>query len=292
MERKKLIKKFKKGSKTTYPEWMIPKAFYKVNVIDPILRRSYRGDGFNLIFGHKNINYGSRIVGDYTRKKLGLLERPTPDKSRDLVSQYLYEDSSLTPYPNPTPLIVNGEELTGDQFEGKIFLGDTMTLPLHMQDIVNDYITNKTLLSLTTNTPDEGGKYEHNNKGNTYDNTRAHYISLKRDENGEIYADIFDRWDMDHNKIGRTLEKIHGHPFILRQRVPVKFSDKYDYNTMGYLQNLYNPSLWEYIKTGNWNHPSAEFKRVLNEDFNLDKLSQAKQDFADYYGIEFYDKIK
>ena len=134
--------------------------------------------------------------------------------------------------------------------------------------------------------------YEYNHKGQSYDNTRAHYISLKRDTNGNLYADIFDRWDMDHNRIGRTLEKKHGNPFILRQRVPIKFSDTYDYNTMGYLQNLYDPNLLDAIKTNNWQIPaSTKFKQELNKNFNIKKLSKIEQDKSDQYGYELRETL-
>jgi hypothetical protein len=136
---------------------------------------------------------------------------------------------------------------------------------------------------METNTPEEDSWYEYNNKGKTYDNTRAHYISLKKDENGNYYADIFDRWDMDHNVLGRTLESKLGKPFIIRQRVPITFSDKYDYNTMSYLQNLYEKFLHY---TNSWN-----FKKELNRGFNIKKLDKKEQDKADRYGYELLETI-
>jgi hypothetical protein len=95
-------------------------------------------------------------------------------------------------------------------------MGDSMILPMHMQQMVEDYVNNGKIMSMETNTPTEDSWYEYNNKGKTYDNTRAHYISLKKGDDGKYYADIFDGWDMDHNLLGRTLESKHGKPFILR----------------------------------------------------------------------------
>lgn len=274
---------------SVYPNWLIPD---NKEFVEKVMKWNSIGDFRNLIVGMKDINYGSRIVGSYTPGYLKFVERPTPDKSRDLISQYLYKKSSLVPYKNPTTLIVNGEELTGDQFEGKIFLGNTMILPTHMQEIVNDYVNNRKILSMKTNEPEENSWYEYNHKGQIYDNTRAHYISLKKDTDGNLYADIFDRWDMDHNRIGRTLEKKHGNPFILRQRVPIKFSDTYDYDTMSYLQNLYDPNLLDAIKTNNWQIPaSTKFKQELNKNFNIKKLSKIEQDKADQYGYELRETL-
>ena len=261
------------------PDWLIPKKFNDVTHVDKIMRNSNRGNLGNLSGKRGQINTGSRFVG----KTVANGKEPAPDETRDLIDQYLYGQSSLVPYKNPTPIIVNGEPLTGDQFEGKIFMGDSMILPMHMQQTVEDYVNNGKIMSMENNTPEENSWYEHDNKGKTYDNVRAHYISLKKDENGNYYADIFDRWDMDHNVLGRTLESKFGKPFILRQKVPVTFSDKYDYNTMSYLQNLHEKFLHY---TNGWN-----FKKELNRGFNIKKLDKKEQDKADQYGYELRETI-
>jgi len=88
-----------------------------------------------------------------------------------------------------------------------------------MHNLIDDYISNKKLIALNNNI------HPYMERGKTYDNVRSHYISFKKDEHGNVYADIFDRWDMDHSPIiGSILDKYYGKPFILRQKVPVKFS--------------------------------------------------------------------
>ena len=274
--------KYQEGG-SVYPDWMIPDKFKDVEFVEKIMKRNSHGNWKDFFGGMKNINSGSRIVGSYTPGYLRLKERPTPNNSRDLISQYLHGKSSLVPYKNPTPIIINGQELTGDQFEGKIFLEDTMRLPEHMKDMVEDYIKNNKIISVNSNDPIEGEWYSHDNKGKTYDNTRSHYISLKRDKDGNIYADIFDRWDFDHNRLGRTLEKYHGTPFILRQKVPVEFTESYDYNTMSYLQNIHGNTLKDLIKYGKFNTTSSDFKYELNKNFNKDRLKVENMSPIEYY---------
>jgi hypothetical protein len=82
-----------------------------------------------------------------------------------------------------------------------------MIFPTQMQELIKDYIVNKQLLSMNSNVPSSGSWYEYDNYNATYDNVRSHYISFKEDEDGNVYADIFDRWDMDHNALGKALEK-------------------------------------------------------------------------------------
>ena len=269
-------RKWKHQQGGSVKESWLPGWFKDVKNIERIMRTSNAGDISNLlgIFNEhrKDINYGSRIVGRYSihNPKTGAgFVAPQPDKSRDLISQYLYKKSSLVPYKNATPITVDGKEWTGDQFEGKIFLQPNMTLPKHMQEMVEDYINNKRLLSVADNVPSSDSWYEEDNIDKTYDNVRRHYISFKKDKQGNIYADIFDRWDMDHNILGKILEKYYGNPFILRQKVPVVFSEKYDDNTMDYLQNLKNDDYG--------------FKGNLNKNYDLTNLKVNQDRWGEHY---------
>lgn len=234
----------------------VAKVFSKPEV-EKIMRASGNGGLANFWdylfnFGTNSYN-GSRISGK-EKTYTGLISaktEPEKDESRDLVSQYLYQKSNLTPYKNPTPIVINGETLTGDQFEGKIFVGDSLRLPKHMEQMVNDYIKNRKLLSLNNNIP---GEY-----GQTYDNVRSHYISFKTDDKGQPYADIFDRWDMDHSFLfGTMLDKYYGKPFILRQKVPISYTDEPDYFSERYLRNI-NQNLWNGTLT------NLEFVKELNK---------------------------
>jgi hypothetical protein len=67
------------------PDWLIPKKFDDAKFVEKIMRRSNGGNWRNL-FGIADINTGSRKAGEHTTGPMGLLERPTPDRNRDLVS--------------------------------------------------------------------------------------------------------------------------------------------------------------------------------------------------------------
>ena len=254
------------------PKSLISEWFDKKENVEKVMKSSGFGDWRNFFHmfdkNSRDSYYGSRKVGQLI--KTNTMKEPVPDKSRDLVSQYLYKRSSLVPYQNATPIIVDGEQWKDDQFEGKIFLQPNMVFPKQMEEIINDYINNKRLLVMEDNTPIKDSWYEHDFYGNTYDNVRGHYVSFKKDSDGNIYAVIFDRWDMDHSLVGKLLEKKHGNPFILRQKVPIIYQDKHDDNTMAYFKQIH--------------HKNSDFKDALFNNFDTWNLYYNEDRLAEHYG--------
>lgn len=203
-------------------------------------------------WGNKNKNYtGSYYldenieIGDQSNGIKGV-ER-APNLERDLNKLYVFGDTTnFQKYDKP--LIINGDTISNKykSYYGNI-IPDTIIFSKELKPIIDEYIDNKDIIQYDANRLNKKQFYfaddEKSKTKISLDNVaNASGAFKKRDNNYYLHAfDLFD-FGKDFDSayipfIGSYLQNIlqpndqfpNSGPFLLRQDVPIKFVDTYDY---------------------------------------------------------------
>lgn len=194
--------------------------------------------GSNLIFPDSHYYTGAFRLGEDLQSK-----KEDAVKGRDLIELYLNRnESGFEKIPDAQPITIYNRETKQNetwnypQYVGNILPQDTVFLRPESEKVIQALVENKNLLPIDQAIfahPEYMGSYVNvsNKKGKILDDVGLANISFKRDENGNYYADVFDKWDFDKTvPLGSWLEnrikqkKLNNGPFILRQRIPIVFT--------------------------------------------------------------------
>lgn len=177
-----------------------------------------------------------------------------PNVSRDLVNNYVFGDDSGFVPDNSKPLVVDGEVWPTKQYQGEIIPYDTLFLPQYMQPTVDSLISEKKIYAQKNNI-NYSPQGSYTKQDYTLDNVTNHSGHFGMDENG-YFTELFDRWDFSGNHtysnvidlfgindaLEESLKPTKNYPnagqFVLRQKVPVVFTDTFDSNADSFINNL------------------------------------------------------
>lgn len=249
-------------------------------------------------WGNKDKNYtGSYYLDEKIdiadQKGLKGFER-TPNLERDLNKLYVFGDTTNFKEYNK-PLIVNNDTLSNlyKSYYGKI-IPDTLIFRKELKPTIDEYIANKDIISYDANQLNKNQFYFGNNdeiKSKISVDNVANASGVFKKQKDKYYLHAFDLFDFGKNFdktyipfVGSYLQNVldpneyfpNSGPFLLRQDIPIKFVDYYEYTD--------KPISGDYFLKDLLLKDSKNNKKLFE---NNEKLIQSQQNGTDEDGIQF-----